>query len=92
MIFICTFVLVIVYFKYNENKKRLKLSKEEELFSIKEPEKFDPDNMATILIIPESDLTVAEDLGSGAFGQVFLGYWKTKIPDENEEMKSIKFN
>ena len=82
----------IVCFKYYERKKSLRLSKEEKFYSIKKPANFDPDNMAPIFIIPEKDLTVIDELGSGAFGKVFLGYWKTKDPSENRDIKCKKIN
>lgn len=67
------------------------LSKEEKFFSIKKSANFHPDNMSPILIIPDRQLKFITELGSDAFGKVFLGYWKTKDPNSktNEEIRCI---
>ena len=89
MITIGSFLVSIVSFKFYERKKRLMMSKEEKFFSAKKSANFHPDNMSPILIIPHNQLKLTNELGSGAFGKVFLGYWKTKDPNSknNEEIR-----
>jgi hypothetical protein len=49
--------------------------------------------MSSLQLIQDDELTLLEELGSGAFGRVFVGYWKMKNykTPENEEMKCKLF-
>ena len=66
----------------------MRLSDEEKFFSMQKSH-LDPDNMSPLLIIQDDELKIVGELGSGAFGQVFQGIWKAKIPNStsNEEIK-----
>lgn len=77
-----------VCYKYHDKKKRMRLSEEEKFFSMQKSH-LDPDNMSPLLIIQDDELKIVGELGSGAFGQVFQGIWKAKIPNStsNEEIK-----
>ena len=81
------FVISVASLKYFEHKKRLKMSKEEKFFSLQKS-KLDPDNMTPILIIPDNELTLEREFESGAFGKVFIGFWRTKTPKTDQEIQS----
>ena len=84
--------------RHFERKNRLKLSKElsgsGSSIDKEFDEKIDHDNMAPLLIIESDELTLVKELGAGAFGRVFVGYWipKNLKSAEKEEVKREKFN
>lgn len=49
----------------------------------------DWDNMSALLIIEHDQLSLERELGAGAFGRVFAGYWK---PTEDEDKKGKHTN
>ena len=64
-------------------------------------------NLAKITIVPEDSLQLLEELGSGAFGTVYKGYWQpegeehqytvaikvlnTSSPEANQELLEVKW-
>ena len=86
-------ILSGVCVKYFDNKNRKKILFEDGIFDPslrKDAEaKFDQDNMASLLIVQDDKLTLIRELGAGAFGRVFEGYWRTTNfkSDRNEEVK-----
>lgn len=55
-------------------------------------DKFDADNMTPLLIIQDDQLVLEKELGAGAFGRVFFGYYEPRNfkMDEDDEKEKKK--
>lgn len=98
MILTASLVFSGVCFKYFERRNKIKFEKEfiDSTLSMDKDEdgQFDQDNMSPLIMIEYDDLTLEKELGSGAFGRVFIGYLKSSKKsdiDENVDEKKRKY-
>lgn len=71
----------------NRSKRNTTNESEKDSIEPDDPGPIDWDNMAALLIIEHDELSLERELGAGAFGRVFAGYWKPKNYAQDEDKK-----